>query len=94
MPAEAVHVPRALHRALNQLRPLLGDAKAEERIERTERARDPGPVGALERVGLVRQLRSDIDDAVDVVQPNWNTVRTLHRAWVQAVIWERQARHG
>jgi hypothetical protein len=50
---------------------------------------DRGLTDPLNRSGLCRQLRPDLDDAINVERPDWTVVRALHRAWVSASAWSR-----
>lgn len=64
----------------SNLRKVLGDL--EPRVE-------AGKTDQLQRAGLWRSAHSYLEDALQVPDPDWTTVKVLHQVWVQSVLWSK-----
>lgn len=65
-----------------------------ERLERLERFDRGGPGAMLEAAGIVRQLWSDLDVAVRAEEPDWRSVKALHRVWIAAIKLDKAQQGG
>ena len=88
VPQDLVLAMKALKRRASRLsifsnlRKVLADL--EPRVE-------AGKTDLLQRAGLWRSAHSYLEDSLQVREPDWITVKILHRVWVECVQWSRAA---
>jgi hypothetical protein len=46
-----------------------------------------GRASPMDRMGLARQLHSDLEAALSAEFPDWPLLKAIHRAWVESSKW-------
>jgi hypothetical protein len=82
----------ALLRALDGLPFFAYGARRTDVLERLERYDRGGAASTQEAAGIVRQIWSDLEDAVRAEEPDWRSVKALHRVWMAAITWDKSER--
>lgn len=86
VPAELAQAMRALKRRARRMSIFSNLVTVVKDLEPRVEA---GKTDLLQRAGLWRSAHSYLEGAIQVPQPDWATVKILHRVWAESVLWSK-----